>query len=554
MTKSVTRIAEYSAEYGAAARGDRVRIGRYELIAKVGNGGMAEAHLALAGDLPGLRTLVVVKRILPHLSSNESFVRMFHDEARIGALLDHPNIARLIEVGCDEDGYFLVMEPVQGKPLSAFLRQAHRHENPVPHGMAAFIVAQAANGLGYAHGLSHAGRPLNLVHRDVSPENVLVSFEGAIKVIDFGIASALGRLTETRPGGHKGKVEYMSPEQAMGRGVDQRSDIFALGIVLWEAVCGRRLFRRPTDLATVRALVDEPIPRPSGVVAISPRLERIIMRALERDPARRFQDAQEMSLLLLRHALATDGFSPGQVGERMRKLFASDYATWRATVETAVDIEGRRPPRIATRFARGREPVDETGGPTVRLYALPGPSSPSAVAEEAAPVGEASPSSVGAGEEGTRRSGPGLSARLLFVGLICGASLLHPEATRMVGRPASSHEGASFLGAAPIPPGRTTSTPPSLPAGCGVPDTLVCAGTGRASSGAAATSAEWSSRSQGRGVAAGGAGVDRTRKRLRRKASDASKRAVPARLLSRAQAARPAAPAADPDVWRDPFE
>ena len=143
---------------GILDRGDPIRIGRYELISRLGTGGMAEAHLALAGELPGLRTLVVVKRILPHLSSNQSFVRMFYDEARIGALLDHPNIARIIEVGCDSGGYFLVMEAVQGKSLSAFLRHAEREGSCVSHEMAAFIVAQAANGL-ELRARSHVRRP-----------------------------------------------------------------------------------------------------------------------------------------------------------------------------------------------------------------------------------------------------------------------------------------------------------------------------------------------------------------------------------------------------------
>ena len=155
---------------------------------------MAEAYLALSGDLPGLRTVVVVKRILPHLSANDQFVRMFLDEARIGALLDHPNIPRIIEVGHDEDGYFLVMEAVPGKTLSAILRRAARRERPLGQADAAFIVARAAAALGYAHALTDAdGRPLNIVHRDVSPENILVSFEGAVKVIDFGIASCIMR-------------------------------------------------------------------------------------------------------------------------------------------------------------------------------------------------------------------------------------------------------------------------------------------------------------------------------------------------------------------------
>jgi len=210
---------------------------------------MAQVYLALSGELSGFRTLVVVKRILPDLSSNRHFIDMFFDEARIAARLDHPNIVRIIEVGEDHDEYFLAMELVQGKPLSAILRRAAKHQRPFSQAQAAFLVAQAANGLGYAHNLTDTdGRLLDVVHRDVSPQNILVSFDGAVKVIDFGVARALGRISETVPGGLKGKLQYMAPEQVTNGEADRRSDVFALGIVLWEALCGRRLYRRESEL------------------------------------------------------------------------------------------------------------------------------------------------------------------------------------------------------------------------------------------------------------------------------------------------------------------
>ncbi len=325
----------------AGATSREGHIGRYRLMGLLATGGMAEVYLALSGELSGFRTLVVVKRILPHLASNQDFIHMFFDEARIVALLDHPNIVRIIEVGQDDDEYFLAMEVVQGKPLSALLRKAAKREKPLTHAQSAFIVAQAANGLGYAHNLAGAdGQLLNVVHRDVSPQNILVSFEGAVKVIDFGVARALGRLTETSPGGLKGKISYMSPEHASSGRVDRRSDVFALGVVLWEAVCGQRLFRKDSELATLRAIVDDPITAPSKVVRISPRLERIIMRALEKDPADRFQNALEMALELERHAFASEGFSPQQIGGAMKDLFASDFGRWKKTVSAAMDLEG----------------------------------------------------------------------------------------------------------------------------------------------------------------------------------------------------------------------
>jgi serine/threonine-protein kinase len=343
-------------------------IGRYRLIGRLAKGGMAEAFLALSGELPGLRTLVVVKRILPHLAANEQFVRMFLDEARIGALLDHPNIPRIIEVGHDDDGYFLAMEAVPGKTLSAILRRASRRDRPLGHADVAFIVGRAAAALGYAHAHTDAeGHPLNIVHRDVSPENILVSFEGAVKLIDFGIASAHGRISETQVGGLKGKVEYMSPEQAAGAPVDHRSDVFSLGVVLWEALSGRRLFRRETDLAVMRAITNDPIPRPSGPRPISPRLERIVMTALERAPEDRFQDAHEMALLLERHAFRTDGFDPAALVTQLKQLFPAEHAGWKATVGTAQTVEdsGRR--KITTAFPMlGGD--SRTGGPTLALH------------------------------------------------------------------------------------------------------------------------------------------------------------------------------------------
>jgi len=333
---------------------------------------MAEAFLALSGELPELRTLVVVKRILPHLAEKEQFVRMFLDEARIGALLDHPNIPRIIEVGHDEQGYFLAMEAVPGKTLSAILRRAARRERPLGQADVAFIVGRAAAALGYAHAHTDAdGRALNIVHRDVSPENILVSFEGAVKVIDFGIASAHGRMSETHVGGLKGKVEYMSPEQAAGAPVDHRSDVFSLGVVLWEALSGRRLFRRETDLAVMRAITDEPIPRPSGPRRIAPRLENIVMTALERTPEDRFQDAHEMALLLERYAFRTDKFDPAHLVTRLKLLFPADHAGWKATVGTAQAAGNSGHRKITAAFPLIAGEGTRTGGPTLALRPKP---------------------------------------------------------------------------------------------------------------------------------------------------------------------------------------
>jgi eukaryotic-like serine/threonine-protein kinase len=309
---------------------------------------MAEVYLALSGELPGFRTLAVVKRILPHLASNGQFIRMFLDEARLAALLDHPNIVRIMEVGHDDEEYFLAMELVQGKPLSAVLRKAAREKRPPSAAMSAYLVAQAAAGLGYAHTLTDGdGRPLGVVHRDVSPQNVLISFEGAVKLIDFGVARAFGRVAHTSPGGLKGKIDYMSPEQASAEDVDHRADVFALGVVLWEALTGRRLFRRDTELATMRAIVDDPIPKPSELATVPPDLEAIAMRALRKRRDARFQSAHEMAAALERYAFAQEGFSPIQVATYMKSLFTSECLQWRKTATAALDMEVDRPQQAA---------------------------------------------------------------------------------------------------------------------------------------------------------------------------------------------------------------
>src|SRR5262249_38244912 len=325
------------------------RLGRFQIIGRLATGGMAEVYLALSGELPGFRTLVVVKRILPHLASNAQFIRMFLDEARLAALLDHPNIVRIIEVGHDGEDYFLVMELVQGKPLSAVLRKAAREHRPPTPALTSYLISQAAHGLAYAHTLTDGdGRPLGVVHRDVSPQNVLLSFEGGVKMIDFGVARAFGRVAHTSPGGLKGKIDYMSPEQASAEEVDHRADVFALGVVLWEALTGRRLFRRETELATMRAIVDDPIPHPSEMATIPPELDPIVMRAVRKRKAARLDSANAMATALEQFAFSNQGFSPMQLAAYTKSLFASEYLQWRKTATAALDLEVERPAGPAT--------------------------------------------------------------------------------------------------------------------------------------------------------------------------------------------------------------
>jgi len=322
-----------------------VSLGRYQLLSRLAIGGMAEVYLARQGELSGFKTLVVVKKVLPHLALKPDFIAMFLDEARIASMLDHPNVVRINEVGRTDSEYFLAMELVQGKALAAVLQQSELAKTPLPHALGALIVANAAAGLHYAHQLTDAsGTLLHLVHRDVSPQNIMVSFEGSVKVIDFGIARALGRLGDTSSGSLKGKLGYMAPEQARGEAIDARADIFSLGVVLWECVAGRRLFLRENELATLRAVVYEPIPKVSKFTKVDPVLEVIIEHALARDLDERFQTAEEMRIALERWIFASGGSSTHDLASLMKAWFPSDHVQWQRAARLALDMQESDPP------------------------------------------------------------------------------------------------------------------------------------------------------------------------------------------------------------------
>jgi hypothetical protein len=298
---------------------------RFHVLRRLGVGGMAEVFAALQRDPDGRERPVVIKRPLPDLAAHPEFLAMFLDEARIASSLEHPNIVRVFEIVNQPDCCLIVMELVDGKSVSSLLARLERSGQRLESRLAAHVVARAAEGLHYAHTRTDAtGTPLKIVHRDVSPQNVLVSFTGDVKVIDFGIAHALGRVTQTRTGTRKGKTGYMAPEQARAAPIDSRVDVFALGILLWELSCGRRLFVRPDDFRTMNALLVDPIPLPSSVAAVPPQLEQITMRALARDPNERYQNAEELRADLDAFAMSAGGASRAELGALVKVLFATD--------------------------------------------------------------------------------------------------------------------------------------------------------------------------------------------------------------------------------------
>jgi serine/threonine-protein kinase len=303
------------------------RIGRYEILGELAAGGMAEILLARVSGPGSFRRALVIKRILRSYAGTELFVRMFLDEARIVASLQHPNVVHVQELGEHEGEAFLVMEYVAGENAASLLKRAVAANQPLDPRLAAHVMAEAAAALHAAHELvDDEGRPQHLVHRDVSPQNLLVSYDGHVKLVDFGVAHFAQRSTKTVPGELKGKFEYMSPEQGLGRDLDRRSDLFSAGIVLYELSTGRRLFKRPSVVKTIDAICREPVTPPSRVLpGYPPALEAIVMRALAKDPNDRFATGAELRRALLE--VVRDLPNPVEaLSEKMHALFADRIA------------------------------------------------------------------------------------------------------------------------------------------------------------------------------------------------------------------------------------
>ncbi|HET6585978.1 MAG TPA: serine/threonine-protein kinase [Nannocystaceae bacterium] len=315
------------------------RLGRYDLLRRLGAGGMAEVHLARAVGPEGFQKLVVLKRILPHLSADPEFVRMFLAEARLAAILDHPNVVQVFDIGRDGSDWFFTMEYVYGENLQTILRAVRRHSGALPLEHAVTIGMAIANGLHYAHDrVGFDGRPLQLVHRDVSPTNVMVTYDGCAKVSDFGIAKVTSRTDVTRAGIRKGKVPYMSPEQCRADPLDRRSDVFSLGIVLYECTTMVRLFDGDNEFGVMNRIVNGDMPLPSTQRPNYPKeLERIVMRALTVDRDKRYATTAELATEL--EAFARDRklrATPAALGEYLHAVFKPKPFPYGALVGTPV--------------------------------------------------------------------------------------------------------------------------------------------------------------------------------------------------------------------------
>ena len=329
------------------------RFGKYTLLNRIAVGGMAEVFLARQEGLEGFEKTICIKRIRPHLSSQPNFVRMFLNEAKLAAQLNHPCIVQIYDLGRVNDSYFIAMEYISGRDMSRIIPKADKAGIPFPMIYALRIASNVCEGLYYAHTKTDAyGNALNVVHRDVTPENVLVSWNGTVKIVDFGIAKANSQLEQTRAGEIKGKLSYMSPEQCMGQPLDARSDIFSLGSVLYEWITGYKLFTGENEMAILKSIIDGKIYPPSYFKEdVSEAVERILMKALEKDRAKRYQSAWEMQFDIDTY-LASSEFTPSNIhlSNFLKQIFGDEIER-----EKEVLIKHRE---ASDRF-KAANPVDE---------------------------------------------------------------------------------------------------------------------------------------------------------------------------------------------------
>jgi serine/threonine-protein kinase len=448
----------------------RQRVDRYELIGEIASGGMATVYLARLTGVGGFRRFVAIKRLHPHLAGEKEFVEMFLDEARLAAGIHHPNVVSILEVSATPIGYYLVMEYVEGDTLARLLARAAGQGQRLPTAISLRILIDSLSGLHGAHELrDDSGQLVHLVHRDVSPQNVLVGIDGVSRITDFGVARAQSRLSATRVGQLKGKLAYMAPEQASGSDIDRRADVFSAGVMIWETLAAKRLFKGETEAATLSRVLNDPIPE---LIRVAPgankQISQAVMRALERNPARRYRTCAELAEAL-EMAAANGG---GIAASRDVSVFV------KAMLGEEIDKQ-----REAVRaWLAASEPSQIQAAPP------PPPSSPSSVSAAAMsfPGEEFSRSRTGAsldGLEPPRRSrAPLVMSLLLLVPLAAGGGFWFarnkapppaplvvaappaPTVTAAAAAPAPVEEAAPAASAEPTAAPEPSAAPNSAPA------------------------------------------------------------------------------------------
>lgn len=426
--------------------GGRQHIDRYELIAEIASGGMATVYLARLTGVGGFQRFFAIKRLHPHLAGEKEFVEMFLDEARLAAGIHHPNVVPILEVGASPNGYYLVMEYIEGETLARLLARAAARSSRLPAPVAVRSGLDMLHGLHAAHELrDDTGQLIGLVHRDVSPQNVLVGSDGITRITDFGVARAASRLTATRVGQLKGKLAYMAPEQAAGvEDLDRRADVFACGIVLWESLAQKRLFKAENEAATLSRVMNEPIP---SLLQVAPHLPqgigRVVMKALEREPKRRFSSCAEFADALEAAAQPAGCLAaPRDMQAYMQEILGEEIQQQREAVRAWIAKSESLP----------------------RVSALPGSSSVSS-ASMALPMSEVTGSrSTRAGEGGSKALRVlGLVGLVVLgaVGFLVYKKIWDPDVVPSTGvsaaEPARGGEPEVVELDAPLPPGAPTS-------------------------------------------------------------------------------------------------
>ncbi len=331
-------------------------LGQYQLIEKIAQGGMAEIFRGKALDAHGIEKPVVIKRILPHIAASPEFVKMLIDEAKIAVMLTHGNIAHVYDLGKVADDYFIVMEYVEGKTISQMMKRLQTRGLMMPTPVAVALCIEVANGLDFMHRKTDEfGNPLNIIHRDISPQNLILSNSGTVKIIDFGIAKAKSKISTTDSGVVKGKFAYMSPEHADGESLDQRTDIFSLGIILHELLTGQRLFKGKNNRETVRNVKRGRISPPSELRdGMNAQLDGIVLRALERNREKRYQTAFAFQQDLTRFLVEFyPSFSSKDLVKILKELFPEEEVSEKKKiVNSQKTVKEHLPEEEETKIAR----------------------------------------------------------------------------------------------------------------------------------------------------------------------------------------------------------
>lgn len=349
--------------------------GKYFLIEKLATGGMAEIYKAKTFGVDGFEKLLAIKRILPHCVSDKEFITMLIDEAKLSVLLSHTNIAQVFDLGKVGDDYFISMEFVDGINLRELMNRCKEVGETFPEDIAVYIVSEVCKGLDYAHSKRDMdSNPLNIVHRDISPQNILISYEGEAKIVDFGIAKAAMNMSHTMAGILKGKITYMSPEQALGKPVDYKTDIFSIGLILYELLTGQKLFTGETQFEVLKKIRSTRITENSFPENISPNMKKILAKALAYSAKDRFENAGDMQLELTKYLYSTYlDFSPRKLANFMKRLFASEIQSKKNKRKSDAEIDSQtrsflldneQQQNLVHRTDNEKTRIDQTGHPT----------------------------------------------------------------------------------------------------------------------------------------------------------------------------------------------